>query len=263
MQNRRGLIFLGFALAMGIAAAWLTQRLAPGPSAENADTRTTPVVVVRTSVPVAASLTRDQLRTADWPAAHVPDGALQSAEQAVDRVVRRPLAAGEPVLETALFETGASGGLRAVISPKSRAVTVKVDNVVGIAGFVTPGSRVDVLATLRRVDRTKALPYSKVILQNIRVLAIDQKLEEVKAGDPEIVSVVTLEVDPVQAEHLIYAAHEGRLQLAMRSPGDDATVATGSVGVGDVLGERRRVTKQPSGTVVQILNGSRLVTKRF
>ena len=142
-------------------------------------------------------------------------------------------------------------------------MTVKVDNVVGIAGFVTPGSRVDVLATLRRVDRDKPLPYSKVILQNIRVLAIDQKLEEVKAGDPEIVSVVTLEVDPKQAEHLIYAAHEGRLQLAMRSPGDDVTVATVSIGVRDVLGERRRVTRQSSGTVVQILNGSRLVTKRF
>ena len=95
MQNRRGLIFLGFALAMGIAAAWLTQRLAPGPS-ENADTRTTPVVVVRTSVPVAASLTRDQLRTTDWPAAHVPAGALQSAEQAVDRVVRLPWRSAEP-----------------------------------------------------------------------------------------------------------------------------------------------------------------------
>ena len=96
-----------------------------------------------------------------------------------------------------------------MITPKHRAVSVKVDNVIGVAGFVTPGARVDVLVTLARVDLSDALPFSKVFLQNIRVLAVDQKLEEVKSGDPELVSVVTLEVTPVQAEHLTYAAHEG------------------------------------------------------
>jgi pilus assembly protein CpaB len=170
---------------------------------------------------------------------------------------------GEPVLETALFEAGASGGLLAVISPEHRAVTVKVDSVIGVAGFVTPGARVDVMATLRRVDHTKALPYSKVILQNIRVLAVDQKLEEVKSREPEIVSVVTLEVTPVQAEHLVYAAHEGRIQLAMRSPGDEESVKTRSAGVADVLGDRRVAKVRVLGTKVQIISGSRLDTKRF
>ena len=209
MQNRRGLIFLGLALAMGIAAAWVSQRFVSDSSESAAEIQTTSVVVVRASVPVATSLTKEQLGTAEWPTEHVPTGALTATDQAVGRVLRRPLALGEPVLEPALFEEGASGGLLAVIAPDHRAVTVKVDNVIGVAGFVTPGARVDVMATLRRVDLKKALPYSRVILQNIRVLAIDQKLEEVKAGDPEIVSVVTLEVNPVQAEHLVYAAHEG------------------------------------------------------
>jgi pilus assembly protein CpaB len=207
-------------------------------------------------------LTRDQLRLTEWPSAHLPFGALGSFEQAVDRVARRPLAAGEAVLETALFDTGAAGGLLAVISPEHRAVSVKVDSVIGVAGFVTPASWVDVLATLRRVDRKNALPYSKVILQNVRVLAVDQKLEEAKSGEPELVSVVTLEVDPVQAEHLVYAAHEGRLQLAMRSPGDDASVSTRSVGVADVLGERRTATRR-AGRLVQVISGSRLTTRRF
>ena len=261
MRNRRGLIFLGLAVAMGITAAWVTERSATNSPAVEA--RTISVVVVRVSVPVAASLTKDQLETTEWPVDHVPTGALTSTEDAVGRVVRRPLAAGEPVLETALFEAGASGGLLAVISPEHRAVTVKVDNVIGVAGFVTPGARVDVMATLRRVDRTRALPFSKVILQNIRVLAVDQRLEEVKSREPEIMSVVTLEVTPVQAERLVYAAHEGRLQLAMRSPGDDESVLTRSVGVADVLGDQRVAKRRVLGTPVQIINGSQLDTKRF
>ncbi len=261
MQNRRGLIFLALALVMGLAAVWLTERFAPAAPAARAEAPMTSVVVVRADVPVASSLTEQQLKTTDWPADHIPVGAALKAEEVLGRVVRRPLAAGEPVLESALFATGASGGLRAVISPELRAVSVKVDGVIGVAGFVTPGSRVDVLATLRRVDLTRALPFSKVILQNIRVLAVDQKLEEVAAGEPEVVSVVTLEVKLEQAEKLIYAAHEGRLQLAMRSPGDELTIATVSVGVADVLGDRRR--RRSSGTTVQVLNGSRMDTKRF
>src|SRR5262245_13297433 len=236
MQQRRGMIFLAFALVMGTAAAWFTQRLVTE-SSQVAPLATTPVVVLRADVPVATALTRDHIQVSDWPSDHVPRGALHSPDQAVGRVVRRPLGTGEPVLETALFETGSSGGLPAMITSGHRAVTVKVDSVIGVAGFVTPGAKVDVLATIRRVDNERALPYSKVILQNIQVLAVDQQLEEAKTGDPKVVSVVTLEVEPVQAEHLIYAAHEGRLQLAMRSPDDQEVIRTRSIGVVDVLGE--------------------------
>jgi pilus assembly protein CpaB len=268
MQNRRGLIFIGLALGMGIAAAWITTRLAPTPAvAEAAATNLTPVVVVRTDVSVASSLGREHLTTVEWPSQHVPSGALRSVDEAVGRVVRRPLAKGEPILELSLFEVGASGGLRAVISPDHRAVSVKVDNVIGVAGFVTPGSRVDVLATIRRIDLPKALPFAKVILQDVRVLAVDQKLEEVKSGDPELVAVVTLEVDPLQAEHLIYAAHEGRLQLALRSPGDNAEVATKSISVSDVLGQEKpadiKMASAPAKTVVEVIHGSDVQLRKF
>ncbi len=141
MQNRRGLIFIGLALAMGIAAAYTTTRLAPTPAvAEVGATDMTTVVVVRTDVAVASTLSKEHLTTAKWPSKHIPSGALRSVDQALGRVARRPLAKGEPVLELALFETGASGGLPAVISNNYRAVSVKVDNVIGVAGFVTPGA---------------------------------------------------------------------------------------------------------------------------
>jgi len=236
MQKQRGLIFLGLAVVMGLAAVWLTTEFAPSSAAANiAEVQTTPVVVVRSDVPVASSLTAEQLTMVDWPSEHLPTGALRSIAGATTRIARRPLAQGEPVLEAALYPIGAAGGLGAVIADKHRAVSVKVDNVIGVAGFVVPGSRVDVMATIRRVDRQRAIPFSKVILQDVRVLAVDQKLEEVKSGEPELVNVVTLEVSPKQAEHLIYAAHEGRLQLALRGPGDDAEFAARSIGVADIM----------------------------
>jgi pilus assembly protein CpaB len=271
MQNRRGLIFLGLAVVMGLIAVWITKEFAPSSAQANiAAIKTVSVVVVRSDVPIASSLTSAQLKLVDWPSEHVPAGTLHSVDDAKDRIVRRPLAQGEPVLESSLFPTGASGGLGAVISDKYRAVSVKVDNVIGVAGFVVPGSRVDVMATIRRVDQKRALPFSKVILQDIRVLAVDQKLEEVKSGDPELVSVVTLEVDPIQAEHLIYAAHEGRLQLALRSPGDDAKVATRSIGVADVLEGNMSGKKPPKKRVVasaskriKIIRGTKVEVKKF
>lgn len=262
-MNRRAMMFLGIALVLGLTAAWMTTRM----PAEASVPKTTSVVLVRTDVQVAASLSREQLRTVEWPIEHVPGGALTTIAAAEGRVLRRPLAEGEPVLEAALLAEGSSGGLQAVISPEQRAVSVKVDNVIGVAGFITPGARVDVLATIRRVDQASAIPFSKIILQDVRVLAVDQKLEEARGGDPELVNVVTLEVDPVQAQHLIYAAHEGRLQLALRSPGDDKVIETRSIGVAEVLGEANpRVKKKAPKrhtSAVQVLKGSKLEVKTF
>jgi pilus assembly protein CpaB len=251
MQNRRGLIFIGLAIVMGLAAAWVTSEFGPkSAEVDVATAKTTSVVVVRSDVPVASSLTAAQLKLVDWPSEHIPTGALISIDAAKSRIVRRPIAQGEPILEASLYPMGASGGLGAVIADDYRAVSVKVDNVIGVAGFVVPGSRVDVMATVRRVDWDKAIPFSKVILQDVRVLAIDQKLEEVKSGDPELVSVVTLEVNTQQAERLIYVSHEGRLQLALRTPGDDTNVATRRVGVADVLDDRVPAKKAPKKRVV-------------
>ncbi len=267
MRNRRGLIFLGLAVVMGLTAAWIAKEFAPSSEeAKLAAVQMTPVVVVRTDVPVASSLAIEQLKLVDWPTEHVPTGSLSSIDDAMARIARRPLAQGEPVLEAALYPMGAAGGLGAVISDHYRAVSVKVDSAIGVAGFIVPGSRVDVLATIRRVDRKRALPYSKVILQDVRVLAVDQKLEEVKSGDPELVSVVTLEVSPTQAEHLIYAAHEGRLHLALRSPGDDLKVASRSIGVADVLdgvtSRKKQVVASARGRI-KIIRGTEVQVMKF
>jgi pilus assembly protein CpaB len=268
MQNRRGLIFIAMALVLGLAAALLAQRWSASKQPQVvASLDTTPVLVARADVSVASQLQPVQLNMVDWPTEHVPAGAMGSAADAEGRVTRRPILAGEPILEGALFPDGAEGGLVAVISPEHRAISVKVDSVIGVAGFIKPGSRVDVLATLRRVDKEKPIPYSRVILQDVQVLAIDQKLED-RDGQAEPVNVVTLEVDTVQAEHLIYAAHEGRLQLALRTPGDDLKVDTESVSVADLLEDgkpnksRTRMARQ-SGPTVEVIRGSQLEVQTF
>jgi pilus assembly protein CpaB len=264
MQNRRGLMFLLLAGALALGAAFLSTQMAPTAASAEA-VATTEVVVARGDMTIATTLAEGLLDTVDWPTEHLPKGAMSSTAAAAGRVLRRPMAAGEPILESALMDIGSAGGLGAVISKESRAVSVKVDNVIGVAGFVAPGARVDVLATIRRVDLAKAIPFSKIILQDVRVLAVDQKLEEVHGSDPELVNVVTLEVSTVQAEHLIYAAHEGRLQLAMRAPGDDELVETRSISVADVLGSPKRKvqTAARAGTAVQVIKGSKIETKTF
>lgn len=271
MQNRRGLTFLVLAVLLGLGAAFMAREFTGNtPAAQAAGVPTTPVVVAQADVGTALSLTLADLKTVDWPTAHVPTGAITSVAGAEGRVTRRPIVAGEPVLEGALFEKGAEGGLPAVIAADHRAVSVKVDSVIGVAGFVKPGAKVDVLATLRRVDQKKSLPYSKVILQDVKVLAIDQKLEEARDGEAQLVSVVTLEVKPDQAQKLIYSAHEGRLQLALRTPGDLKVEELASIGVADVLdgGKKKSAPKvvarsHAGGAAVQVIRGSKVETKTF
>lgn len=272
MPNRRGLLFIALALVVGSLAAFLAlsgRRQAAGTAPAAGET--VPVVVARTDLAVSATIDALQLGVVAWPKQFLPPATHSDPKSVAGRVTRRPLVTGEPVLESALLPAGSGGGLGALIAPSHRAVSVKVDNVIGVAGFVKPGTRVDVLATLRRVDRDKALPYSKVILQDVKVLAVDQQLEQANQADAAIVSVATLEVDPTQAERLIYAAHEGRLQLALRSPGDAQTVATRSVGVAEVLAEATIPAKPatqgsiaaPRRSSVQVLLGSKLENRSF
>src|SRR5215475_4687237 len=260
MQNRRALLFFGLAIFFGIAAAFTARHLLENLAVQAAalSVATVPVVVARTDVQVGSALVALELDTVQWPRDYVPAGAFDDPAKITGRVVRRPLARGEAVVEPVLLPVGSAAGLPSVIESAKRAISVKVDPVVSVAGFVTPGTRVDVLTTLQRIDTSEKLPYTKVILQDLAVLAIDQKLEQAKNGEPELVSVVTLEVTPKQAEELTYAAHQGRLQLALRSPADHEEVKTQPVSVATLLGgpERKPRVAGPAGPSVQVITGS-------
>ena len=267
MQNRRALFFFGLAILFGIAAAFTARTLLEDRASVAAQpaVATTPVVVARADVTIGTALVTLQLDTVDWPRDYVPAGSFSDSSQLSGRVLRRPLSRGEPVLESLLLPVGSAAGLPSVITTARRAVSVKVDPVVGVAGFVAPGTRVDVLTTLKRLDLDDSLPFTKIILQDIPVLAIDQKLEEAKNGEPELVSVVTMEVTPKQSEELTYAAHEGRLQLALRSPTDHEEVKTQAIGVAALFGGpvRKPGVARPAGPSVQVITGSSVSVKSF
>lgn len=263
-MNRRALLFFALALAVGVAAAWTAQRWLKGQvPAQQAEIAMISLTVAKVDVAVGTALADNQLSAVEWPKSHLPKGSFSEAKDLRGRVTRRPLVAGELVLEALLLPQGSLPGLVSVISESKRAVSVKVDSIIGVAGFVTPGSRVDVLATLRRVDLKKVLPYSKVILQDILVLAVDQRMETAKGGEAEVVNAVTLEVKPKQAEKLIYSAHEGRLQLALRNPSDRETVDTRSVNVADVFGRPSARGPKVRRSSVQVLKGSTVSVKWF
>jgi pilus assembly protein CpaB len=261
MKNQRALILFALAIGFGIAAALLVQRFLDEqqPTLVEMQIDTTPVVVAKVDLPLAGSPTAQQLETVEWPTAYIPIGSFSDPQELSGRVLRRALAKGEAVQELSLLPEGSAGGLASVIEAKSRAISVEVDPIVGVAGFVTPGSRVDVLATLRRLDWSSKQPYAKVVLQNVRVLAIDQKLEEVDNGEPELVSVVTLEVTPAEAEKLTYVSHEGKLQLALRSPEDSEIVKTRGATVSRLLGGSPSVQRAS----VQVLKGTSVTSKSF
>lgn len=265
MRNRRAMLFLGLALLLGLAAVYTAQRWIEGqlPAIATETPRAATVVVARGEAPAGSALTSRNLTTAEWPREFVPQGAFSTVESLEGRVPRRPFGAGEPILEAALLPEGSEAGLSSLIGEDLRALSVKVDQVIGVAGFVRPGTRVDVLATVRRVDQRRPLPYTKVILQDIRVLAIDQQLEKASDGDPEVVSVVTLEVKPDQAERLIYSAHEGKLQLALRNPVDKKSAKTRSAGVRDVLGRRSRPVAKGKSASVEVFRGSARTIQPF
>jgi pilus assembly protein CpaB len=261
MKNRRAILLLAIAVSFGVAAALLVQRGLDQNQPLLAEARidTTPVVVAKADLALATALSPQQLDTVDWPTEFLPAGYFSDPKDVDDRVLRRALAEGEVVQELSLLPQGSAGGLVAVIEEKRRAVSVKVDQIVGVAGFVTPGCRVDVLATLRRLDWGSKQPYAKVVLQNVKVLAIDQKLEEVNNGRPELVSVVTLEVTPAEAEKLTYVSHEGKLQLALRNPEDAEIVKTRGTTVSRLLGSAPSVKR----TGVQVLKGTDVSNKSF
>jgi pilus assembly protein CpaB len=259
MQNRRGTLYLLLAVVSGLSAVvlarnWLQRQIPIIP----VGTDTTPVLIANGDLPAGVPLTGSGVDVFDWPSDHLPDGAISERKNAVGRVLKRAVVEGEPLLESGLLRAGSEAGLHALIGKNRRAMSIKVDAVVGVAGWVKPGTRVDVVATLRRVDWDRPLPYSRVILQDIKVLAIDQKLEEADEGEAEIVSVVTLEVDPSQAQRLAYANSEGTLQLALRNPEDSRIVDTVSVTVGDVVPVKLAETLVPSVSSPRaITNGHR------
>ena len=218
MRNIRPAVMLVLAIGMGMAAVamaavWLNSR---------ESLLTTHVVVAKEDVQIGTRLQPGMLQVVDWPSASPLKNPLTSIEQATDRVVNMPLVKGEPISMSKLAAKGETGGLSAVLREGRRAVTVKVNEIVGVAGFALPGNYVDVM--VNTPDSSNNL-VSKIVIERIQVLAVAQDVANLESK-PKVVNAVTLEVTPAQAEKIDLARSVGSLSLVLRSQVDMETVST-------------------------------------
>jgi pilus assembly protein CpaB len=215
----------------------------PAPLEASVPSRT--IVVAARDLAAGAIVRREDVETMPWPGSAVPEGFAVQAGEVVGRGLIVEVRENEPLLSWKLADKDAGGGLPITIPAGMRAVSVEVDEVVGVAGFVLPGTRVDVLATVMPGnDRTRTT--TRIILQNVRALAADQRYQQDMEGEPQYVTVVTLLVTPENAEALTLAATEGRIQLALRNTLDGEEVQTSGQRITSLItapsGARARAT---------------------
>ena len=184
------------------------------------------VVVAAKDLPVGTVLRAEDLRMVSWPGKAVPAGYMASPALVGGRGLITSVRTNEPILESKLAQKGAGGGLPVLIPEGMRAVSVRVDEVVGVAGFVQPGRRVDVLLTLNPGTPQVPEPLTRTILQNVQVAAAGQSIQKDEQGQAKIVTVITLLLEPKDAEMLTLATQQGRLQLALRNMLDVAEAKT-------------------------------------
>jgi pilus assembly protein CpaB len=191
------------------------------------------VVVAGLVLPVGKKLDASDLKTGEWPENIVPAGCFSDMSELMERVVRVEMQPGEAVLETKLAPKGSEGGFSSIIPPGMRALTVSVNNSSGVSGFILPDARVDVLVTVSAPAR-KEESTTKIILEDIKVLAVDQTFER-KEDDPVLVQTVTLLVTPDDAEKLVLASTEGKLQLSLRNNSDRSSRTTAGVQLRELI----------------------------
>jgi pilus assembly protein CpaB len=236
MARNRLFIVLGLALAVGGTLAALTYRFVQQQPVAAAARPVTPVVVAAADLELGAELRREDLRVLDWPADAVPAGAANDPQQLIGRGLLQPVIANSPILPGHMPPIEAGAGLPPVIPEGMRAVSVRVNDVISVAGYVLPGTRVDVLATVNPSTQQPDIT-SKVILSNVQVLAAGTRIERDSEKDkPVTVSVVTLLVSPAESERLTLASTEGKIQLALRNPLDKTAPQTPGIKPAALLG---------------------------
>jgi len=230
MKNKRAVIVMALAILFGLAAVVMASRwLLTQPAAS-----TPRIVVAASDINLGQRLTPEMLKLVEWPAHSVPKGAFDDPQKLGGRVLKTSILMGDPISEAKLAPAGTLGGLSALITEGKRAITVRVNDVIGVAGFALPGNYVDIIVS----TETEAQPdaqaqaggpreqsISKIVLERILVLAVAQEVNRDETR-PKVVNAVTLEVTPEQAEMLDLARSVGTLSLVLRNQVDPAAAQT-------------------------------------
>ena len=235
MRNKRFLIVLVGALVFGLLAAVTVSKYLSRAQAFSKNLNN--VAVAKVAIPLGSKIVAEQIMVVQFPKESTPDGAYETAEKLAGRVAVVNIAAREPITEARLAPEGTAAGLSAVIPEGYRAMTVKVDDAAGISGFIQPGTMVDVVVTIDPAEgASRQDPVSKIVLQNIKVLANGQNIDKPEnEREANSVKAVTLQVTPEQAEKLALASAEGKLQLVMRNQIDQGDEQTPGVNKRNLL----------------------------
>jgi pilus assembly protein CpaB len=218
MFSRRGPILIAISLLLALAAAWVANRwLIAQTASANEGPNTVAVMAAAIDIPLGTKIEPRHVTPIQMLADTAPDSAYQDLAGVEGKIALAEIMKGDIFHKARFADQGGGSALAAVVAENMRAVSVRVNDVVGVAGFLLPGNRVDVVAAYR--DRQDVL--SETVVQNVKVLAIDQSASSDK-NEPVVVRAVTLEVTPQDAEKLILAEQRGSIQLALRNPLDEA-----------------------------------------
>jgi len=243
MKNLKAFGLLFVAVLIGLTAAVYAANMATKQTVAS-----NKVVVAAVDIELGSKINTHMLTSVDWPSASVPPGAFKDIKDVQDRVVMTGVMRGEAVLERKLAPPGSQGGLSAVIAQGKRAMTVRVNDVVGVAGFALPGNYVDVMVNAQQ-EKTKGednLQISKTVLSHVLVLAVAQEAgrDDTK---PRVVSAVTLELSLEDSEKLDLARSVGTLSLVLRNQVDKQTVVTQGITKHQLLGDPSVLPAKPVG----------------
>jgi pilus assembly protein CpaB len=281
MRRTRPWLMLAVALASGGVAALLAMRYLRQQNATVlAPPKTGNLVVAARPLALGKLLLDEDVKTIEWSGNVLPVGYATNKADVVGRGVMSPLQENEPILDGKLAPKGAGGGLPVIIDQGKRALTMRVNDVSGVAGFVTPNTRVDVLFTIDdKVNTTE--PSTRIIMQDVRALAAGQQIQPDKDGKPVSVGVVTFLVTPEQAETLALASQQGSIQLALRNSLDTARIKTFGTKTSALLGgaigrplpARKPANRgaapvaaaapQPSQTIIEVYRGGTRTLQKF
>ncbi len=260
MGKSKPIIFLGAGIIVALLTSFITYEWLRDKTeikTVNAP-KTQKIAVAAVDIARGKVMQKEMIKFVPYLSESIPNGSFNEASSLEGRVVVTSLAESEPIIETKLAQKGSSGGVAAIVSPKKRAMAVKVDKVIGVSGFIHPGNRVDVLVTMK--PQWSKYPVTKTVLENVLVLAAGTKIEQTgKNEKPAKVDVITLEVDPNEAEKLALASTEGKIQLAIRSYQDTEDFLTTGTTKNSLLASytpRARKTYKRSGFTVEVIKGS-------
>jgi pilus assembly protein CpaB len=268
MKRYRPLAFFGVALVLGLVTSilvfsWLQNEknrllAAPLPLSKNME-----VLVANADLAWGTKLTPEMMQLQEVPPGAVPEGTFASLDAIKDRVLLTDLKKNELLIESKLAPLGTTtGGVAAVTDVNKRAMSVKVDDVIGVAGFIKPADRVDVMVTIEPTPGKHENSVAKMILENVKVLAAGTQMERKgKDEEPKQVQVITVEVDVDDAEKLALASTQGKLRLALRNPLNSQRVLTKGASVGTLLSSYRpkevaKAKVEGDGTVrIELIKG--------